>query len=260
VIPIPPAASSVPLTVASWDVDARGRLTTTALGRWMQETAEVNAASLGAGFDDLRAAGQTWVLVGVLMRLARSPRWRERVELVTWPRTLERRRALRDFRLHAPDGEVLATATTAWYCLDLTTGRPVDPQRWRTGDWPAGERATERDPARLPGLDDAGDEVTEIAVPLRWSDLDLNGHLTNTRYHELLLESYPADWLAAHAIAELELNFMAEGRYPDTVLCRRDPEREGGDGPADGPTWTWRHALVRTGDGREIARARLVWR
>ncbi len=246
----PQLISTVEFSVASYDVDARGRMTTAALGRYMQEAAEVNAAGLGAGFDHLRAAGQTWVLVGVLVRAERLPRWREGVSLQTWPRDLVRRRALRDFRLRGAGGEILATATTAWYCLDLASRRPISPERWRTVTWAEAERATDRDPDRLPGLE--GEPAQETPVPLRWSDLDLNGHLTNTRYHDLLLESYPADWLAHRAIAELELNFMAEGTYPATILSRRAAEPDATD--------TFRHALVRQADGREIARARLVWR
>jgi acyl-ACP thioesterase len=245
-----PVITTEELQVASWDVDARGHMTTAALGRYLQEIAETNAAGLGAGFDHLRAEGQTWVLVAVLLRTRRLPRWRETVRLSTWPRTVVRRRALRDFQLTDRDGAELAAATTAWYSLDLQTRRPVDPDRWRQTPWAEDRRALDRDPDRLPDL--AGAPQSEVPVPLRWSDLDLLGHLTNTRYHDLLLESYPADWLAAHEVATLELNFLAEGTYPATILSRRGPEPDRAD--------TWRHTLVRADDGRQIARARLQWR
>ncbi len=245
-----PLITTRELTVASWDVDARGRMTTAAMGRYLQEIAEANAAGLGAGFDHLRAEGQTWVLVAVLLRTHRLPRWRETVQLSTWPRTVVRRRALRDFQLTGADGAELAAASTAWYCLDLESRRPVAPERWRQTPWPEDRRALDRDPDRLPGL--AAAPRSEVPVPLRWSDLDLLGHLTNTRYHDLLLESYPADWLATREVASLELNFLAEGTYPATILSRRGPE--------PGQDDTWRHTLVHADDGREIARARLRWR
>ncbi|MEZ4386749.1 MAG: thioesterase [Candidatus Krumholzibacteriia bacterium] len=242
--------SSVPFTIASWDVDAHNRVTTSALGRYMQEAAEVNAAGLGAGFADLLAEGQTWILSGLLLQVARYPRFTDRITLETWPRDLVNRQALRDVRFRDAAGEVFATATTAWYCLDLASRRPVRADRWRTVDWLADDRATDRDPGRLPGT---GDEpIGEVEAPIRWSDLDLNGHVTNTRYQDLLLESYPESWLRKRAIAELELNFLAETAYPDTMRCRRvaDPELAN----------TWHHSLVRASDGREAARARIVWR
>jgi acyl-ACP thioesterase len=236
--------------VASWDVDAHNRLTTSALGRFMQEAAEANASGLGAGFADLLAAGQTWVLSGLLLRIERYPRFTDPIEVETWPRGIDRRRALRDFRMRDRSGRQFAAATTSWYCLDLASRRPVAPERWRTVDWLTSERAIDRDPARLPGAGDAAE--TEVAVPVRWSDLDLNGHVTNTRYQDLVLESYPDRWLRERAIAEIELNFMAEGSYPDTLLSRRHPDPTG--------EHAWHHGLVRRSDGREVARARVVWR
>jgi medium-chain acyl-[acyl-carrier-protein] hydrolase len=236
--------------VTSWDVDARNRLTTSAIGRYMQEAAEVNAAGLGAGYRDLLAEGQTWVLSGFLLQIERFPRFTEHITVETWPRDIERRRAMRDFRLRDRAGEVFAAATTAWYCLDLARRRPVPPDAWRKVDWLADTRATPRDCGRLPG---AGlDADVEVRVPLRWSDLDLNGHVTNTRYQDLVLESYPVEWLAERAIAEIELNFMAEGTYPDTLVCRRQRDQ---DEPA-----AWHHGLTRASDDRDVARARIRWR
>lgn len=237
-------------TVRSWDVDARNELTTSALGRYMQEAAEENAAALGAGYSDLLAVGQTWVLSGLLIRVERSLGFTDRFTVETWPTDIERRRALRDFRFLDTDGAEFAVASTAWYCLDLSTRRPVRPDDWRRTDWYPEKRVLDRDLARLPGA--GGDAAEAVDIPLRYSDLDLNGHLTNTRYQDLLLENYPPAWLVERRVAELELNFMAEARYPDTLTARRTPDGDESD--------TWQHSLVRRSDGRDVARARLVWR
>ena len=241
--------SGLDVTVTSWDVDANQRLTTTALGRYMQESAEVNAASMGAGLEDLAREGQTWVLYGLLIRIARYPRFRDRISIETWPRELVGRRAMRDFRIRDAAGDIIATATSSWYCLDLATRRPASADRWHNGQWRADEHAHDRDPDRLAPLE-APDKP--VPVPVRWSDLDLIGHVTNTRYQDLVLESYPEHWLRNHAVAEFELNFLAEGRYPDTLLSRRQAD--------PGTPDTWRHELARESDGKVICRARVVWR
>jgi len=246
----PDLIATVGVKVASWDVDARNRLTTSALGRHMQEAAEVSAQVMGAGYKTMLASGQIWVLSGLLLRVDRTPRFTDAITVETWPRDIERRRALRDFRIRNADGEVVATATTAWYCLDLASRRPVSPEPWRTVPWLTEERATDRDPARLPG---AGDEPnSSLSIPVRWNDLDLNGHITNTRFQDLIIESYEPEWLREHSIAEIEVNFMAEGRYPDTVHSRRRRD--------DDAEQAWHHSLVRESDGKEMARGRVVWR
>jgi medium-chain acyl-[acyl-carrier-protein] hydrolase len=245
-----PSVSSQEFTVASWDVDARNRLTPAAVGRLLQEAAETNARAIGFGYQELLRQGLAWVLSALLVRSDRSPRFRDRVRVETWPTTLAGRRALRDWRLLDAEGREFAAATSAWYCLDVQRRRPVSPEKWRDlGTWLPERRALDRECSRLAVLDAAEHEV---AIPLRWSDLDLNDHLTNTRYQDLVLESYEADWLRTREVAEIELNFLAEGKLPDVVLSRRQAE--------EGAEMTWRHSLVRQSDGKEIARARVVWR
>lgn len=243
--------TAVPVTVASWDVDARNRLTTSALGRHMQDAAALSAERMGAGYETMLEVGQIWVLSGLLLQVERTPRFTEAITVETWPRTIDRRRAMRDFRVRNHAGQVVATASTAWYCLDLASRRPIDAERWRTVPWHE-ERATERDPARLPGAGPEPDASLDIAV--RWNDVDLNGHITNTRFQDLMLESYEPEWLREHSVAEIEVNFMAEGRYPDTVQSRR---RRDDDGDAE---HAWHHTLVRQSDGKDMARGRVVWR
>ncbi len=241
--------ASAQVTVASWDVDACNRLTTAALGRHMQETAELSAARMGASFHELRRANQTWVLSSLLLRIDRFPGFQDRITVETWPRDIVRRRALRDFRILDAQDTVIATATTSWYCIDLDRRRPMDPGQWRTSPWLTDQKATDRDPDKLPGVITPS---AEAPVPLRWCDLDLNGHLTNTRYQELVLECYPESWLRSREVAEIELNFLAEGHYPETLLSRRQADETMVD--------AWHHDLVRQSDGKAICRARVVWR
>ena len=248
----PRLITTTAFTVASWDVDATGRLTTTAMGRYLQEAAEANAHGLDAGYAELRAEGQTWVLSGLLLEVRRYPGFTDTVTVETWPRDIARRRALRDFRLRDAAGETFAMAASSWFCLDLASRRPVSPERWRRIAWAESERATDRDPARQPALEGDPDDEVAVAVPVRWSDLDLNGHVTNTRYQDLLLEAYPASWLTGHAVASIELEFLAECRYPETLQSRRQAD------PAAGGAW--RHALTRASDDKDVCRARVAWR
>ncbi len=245
-----PSITGQDFTVASWDVDARNRLTTAAVGRFMQEAAESNARAIGFGYDDLQAQGLTWILSGLLIRVDRYPSFRETVRVETWPVDLVGRRALRDFRLLDSDGDPIGAATSTWFCFDIERRRPVSPEQWRDNPaWLPELRAVDRDCDRVPALENP---ESEVAVPMRWSDLDLNDHLTNTRYQDLVLESYDEEWLRTREVAEIEMSFLAEGKYPDTLLSRRQAEA--------GAENTWLHSLAKVSDGKEICRARVVWR
>jgi medium-chain acyl-[acyl-carrier-protein] hydrolase len=234
--------------VTTWDADPRGRLSPSALGRYLQETALNHADVLGFGMVDLHRDGLVWVLGSLLVRVERYPVFQQEVILETWPRGVEGLKALREFRLLDAAGEQLAAISGAYLLIDLRTRRATKLARFSERDW-HGECALDRGPRRLAAPQEY---VVERAVPLRWSDIDLLGHVTNTRYLDLALESYDAGFLAAHEVAELELNFLAEGTYPDTVLSRRAPD------PAD--ALAFYHSLTCRGGERELYRARLRWR
>jgi acyl-ACP thioesterase len=235
-------------TVASWDTDPRGCLAPSALGRYLQESAVRHAERLGFGMEALRQEGLTWVVGALLVRFTRYPRFHDEVVLETWPRGAQGRRALRDFRLLDAEGNELAAVSGTYSIIDLETRHPVTLERFHGRTWRE-VPALDRSPHRLPPLVGTA-EATEI--PLRWSDLDLLGHVTNTRYLDLALECYRAPFLREHELAELELNFLAEGGYPDVVASRR--------GPFAGPAPAVDHALTARSSGRDLCRARLTWR
>lgn len=236
--------------VTSWDADARGQLATAALGRYLQETALHHADRLGLGIAALQGEGLTWVVGALLVRVHRYPVYEQEVILETWPRTAQGKRAPRDFRLYDEGGTELAAISGVYFLMDLASRHAASLERFAHRTW-RDVRALDRDAGRVPNLTEADAEIVR-SLPVRWSDLDLLGHVTNSRYLDLALETYSPEFLATHEIAEMEANFLAEGRYPGAIRSRRSA--------AQGDATTFRHSLAREEDGRELYRARLVWR
>jgi len=234
--------------VTSWDADTRGRLSPSALGRYLQESALHHAEKLDLGMAELRARGLVWVVGALLVRISRYPVFQQEVVLETWPRGADGLRALREFRLLDTEGAELAAISGTYFVIDLATRRATDFESFTGRTW-RDVRALDRDAGRVGAVDSAD---VERELPLRWSDLDLLGHVTNTRYLDLALETYEPDFFGTHEVAEMEANFLLEGRYPDTVFSRRAPESD--------TDLTYRHSLIRSSDGKELYRARLRWR
>lgn len=231
--------------VQALDADAGNRLSPGALARYLQEVAAASATRLGFGYDVLIARNHAWVLRGLLMRLSRRPSYHQTVHVATWPRELNRLLAHREFAVTDDAGGPVALATSAWVVMDAATRRVVRPDAYLDRPWRP-VRALDRDPQSLPPV--TAPEA-ELVVRVRWSDLDLNGHLNNTRFLDLALETFADDWLLAHEPVEIELSFLAEGRRADRLVSRRQREDDG----------AFLHSLVREADGKELFRARTVW-
>ncbi len=234
--------------VRAYEVDASGRASVPALCNWLQETAGNHATSLGWGVDGLQGKGLTWVLSRLHLRLAGHPGWREDVTVATWPAGVQRLYALREFRIAAA-GRELGIATTAWLLVNLSHLRPVR--------LPAALEEIARDsPGRV--VDDSFEKLPELAHPefeialdVRFADLDMNRHANNVSLIACTLEPLPENVVVGRSMTELEIEFRAEALHADRL--RAGAQGEVGEGRR------FLHRLVRERDGREIARARSAW-
>jgi acyl-ACP thioesterase len=252
----PPEAPPVfvlPHTVRSADTDARGRLSLMAACELLQESAARHAVALGVGADALSPLGLAWVLVEWRLELDAVPAWREAVTVETWPSDLSERIATRDFRLASADGRECGRATSHWVVIDVAKRRPVRmPEPVRAIRRPARGRALG---GGLSRLEPPAPPEASLELPVRWSDLDANGHVNNLAYVGWVVESVPRDVLQASAPHALEISFRAECRDEDTVVVERASDAAAGAG---GPV-SFRHRIVERGSGRELALARTSW-
>lgn len=233
--------------VTARDVDPQNRVRADAVAVMLQESAAHHADSWGMSIPSLNREGRTWVLARLAMEFGGRPGWKESLRVETWSRGLRGHVATRDYLVSAADGRVVARASSVWFVIDLGTRRPV-----RLDEY--GGRG-EHDPDRTAGVEEPGKlappppGAAETLLKVRASDLDLNGHVNNSRYIEWLYEAVPPAVLASSRMSRLELHFLAETRYPADVVLR---------GAAIGGDTCFVHSILRP-DGVEAVRARSLW-
>ena len=236
--------------VRAYEVDVSGRASVATVCNWLQETAGNHVTALGWAVDDLAPKGLTWVLSRLHLRLHRLPGWHDDVRIVTWHAGVLRLYGVREFRLTDAQGRELGTATSAWLLIDLESRRPTRPlEALPALDHRAAARILVDPFDKIPGPASPERETTLV---VRLADLDMNRHANNVSVIAWALEALPDEVVLGASLAELEIEFRAEALRGDHILVqtRRAPE---------GST-AFLHRLLRESDGREIARARTVWR
>ena len=239
----------------SYDVDFTQRLTLEAICRYFQEVAWIHADALGVGYAKLAEQNKVWVLSRLRIELSRSPHWGEDLVIETWPRTARGLFAMRDFELIDSSSGHCAAGTSAWLVLDATTRRPQRIEKLVSAfrSFPE-KRAIQCEPEKLDRpvqsivtTDESLPHNAESSV--RYSDLDVNCHLNGARYVGLLLDAYTLDFHQRHTPALLEINYLAESRFEETLAVSSLETS-----PCD-----FRHSLVKKGTQEEVCRARLLW-
>jgi medium-chain acyl-[acyl-carrier-protein] hydrolase len=201
--------------VTSADTDMDARLRPGALLNFLIQSAIQSADALGFGFGGLRQEKLFWVLSRMTIHINRPLKWYDIVDVETWPKDIDGLMYLRDYILRDHSGIVVSTATSGWLAVNIETKRPgkIEGIQATILDRLKSKHAIESHPEKLPGI--VPDTTCEKAIT--YFDIDLNKHVTSTRYVDWMMDSIPSDYLVNHYPSSISINYMKENQLGDTI-------------------------------------------
>ena len=178
-------------TIHSYEVDPNGCVTLPMLCQFMQESAWKHAQHLGVGYSDLMRKNLLWVLFRQLIAIDSFPKWGDAIQVHTWPTGRDRLFCYRDFKLLKGQNHAFGAATTAWFAIDAVKRKPQRTDSYFDVVIEGAEHVLARKPTKIGPLR-SGDWVRSTKIG--YKDLDINEHVNNVRYVELILESLPFEF------------------------------------------------------------------
>ena len=194
--------------VTSADSDLKARLRLGGLVNMLIQSAIQSADSLGFGFGGLRREKLFWVLSRMSIEIHRSLSWNQEVIVETWPKDIDGLLYLRDYIVRDKQQNLVAKSTSGWLAIDIETKRPkvIEGIQAEMLNYLRAKHALESLPEKLPGMT----EGEEFEIASAYSDIDLNGHVTSTRYIDWMLDTLPIEFLQGHYPKQLSINYMKE--------------------------------------------------
>ena len=181
-----------------------------------QEAANLHAAILGFGYDDMIASKTAWVLSRMHVVFVDTPRWRDDVTLFTWHKGLERLFFLRDFMMTDREGNPKIKATTSWLVLNLETRKLVrDPNLLDEGTI-CSENVLDN-PADKVVMPKGVEPQFVTGHLVSYSDLDMNGHANNAMYMQWAMDAVNYEISSVKPVKEFTINFNHEVKPQETV-------------------------------------------
>lgn len=206
-------------TIRASEVDDMGKATLPAICSLFQEIAGNHALKLNFDITQLHEQNLTWVLHRMDIKIDRFPKWRETINIETWPAAGDALRAYRDYRISDKNGNQIGCCLSYWMMMNLETRRPTRmPKEVLELRLSETEHVLPVKSTRLkPFNDDAAN--MEIKFTVRRSDLDMNNHVNNARLVEWMLETYSRE--EASEIQQIDIMFMQESIAGDEVISQR---------------------------------------
>lgn len=192
--------------------DASGNLKISALLRFMQECSSVQLAETSMSQPKLLEQGKSYVLCRLNMSIYKSVGQYSELEISTWPCESRGLSFIRCYQARL-DGNIVAEATSVWGIIN------IDARKFcRVSDFELGLECDE--PLEL-------DSPTKIHIPhdmelglvgeraVVYSDIDINGHMNNTVYPDMLCDFIPN--MSKKRILMMGINYTSEVKEGDVL-------------------------------------------
>lgn len=170
-----------------------------------QTAAGIHAEKLGVSMQKLMEKGQCWVLESVCYKRLNRVDLHSAVRVRTRFADPGRLFCVRDYLVTDCDGNELVAGYSRWLIMDLQTRKPL-PDAVDYGSGGAFEPCSHE---KIRKKSDGAERLGEYRV--RRSDLDIVGHLNNTRYADIIFEFFPTD------LECLQIDYVKECRYGDVI-------------------------------------------
>ena len=193
------------------DTDASRRVRPSDILVYMQETANLQLKNAGNTLDALRDERGLAFILSKIKIIFHSPLYAyDEISVRTWTCESRGYTFLRCFDIYRGD-ELIAEAKSFWALVDLNTKRFVRADGFDLG--------VESDPPLEMEVARIKPPASETRIlgerTIRYSDIDYNMHMNNTKYPNMLCDFMPIEKVGD--IKEMTLEFLRESAYGDTL-------------------------------------------
>ena len=207
------------MEIGSSSVDLYDNIRPAAMLQMLQELGTDHAAVLHMDRDYLvEEYHACWILARVWYRVTRPLHAGEQLTISTWHRGASSLIVYRDYDLFVGNEQV-GEAVAAWVVADIDNRKMLRPSSIENIAISAPPDQVKERQLRLIRCPKDKKHVYDRTV--RYSDLDVNGHMNNTRYADVLADSLAAQELEGRFISELQLNYSQECKEGETMEISR---------------------------------------
>ena len=218
------------------------------LFRYLQEVGSQHSETMKIGFDDLKSNNGAWVLTKQLLEVERLPKALEKFTIHTWSHKHNKIVASRNFLITDENGKVIIKATSDWVVINLEKRRII-PLTKINVDYIQSYNY-ELFPQPLHKIVVCEDKlVNEFTKKVRFSDIDLNGHMNNTCYVDMVLDSMAEFFTQRQQLKLVNTNFIQEVKHLEEITIRTFQIESN----------LFHHKIVRNRDDSELFTAITRW-
>ena len=198
--------------VESTMVDSHRKLKLPSIFGLFQDVATADAEAIGYGHDVTSDVGKLWVFTRVYIEIKAYPDYLSQTNITTYPNPSRGFAFPRQAVFKDNEGNEQLRISSLWALIDAQSRRLI----FHPG-LPEVETCQKEGELEQPGRIATDNATFRYSRHIRNSDIDLNGHLNNTRYVEMIVDIHPSSYYLEHPISSLLIHYETEVAEGETI-------------------------------------------
>lgn len=200
------------------DIDFTNKAFLPSIINYFTDLATFQASKLGLDVDTLKSINRGWVLCQWDIDIFRLPTFGEIVSVTTIPYSYKKFFAYRVFQIKDKNENILVEGKSSWMYLDLGKRRPI---RLKYEDLKHfGIREGDEEIVNVIKPKKLENPSTKCIFDVRYTDIDTNNHVNNSKYITWALETLDMEFLEKHVPINVKILYSKEKRYGGSITSK----------------------------------------
>lgn len=210
--------------IDAYTTDFRGKATLPLMSSFILQVATKHADERGFGYSQMTAQKKAWVLSRLVIEMFEYPEKDNELNVRTWVADVNRLFTERCISFETLDGKQLGFARTIWAAIDIETRRPTNVLELQgLADYKVEQEIPIEGAKKIPLIKDL-DSIGKFTV--RYSDIDINGHLNSMKYIEHFIDMFDMEMFKTKDISRFEINYTNEAHFGTSLRLYKTEETE----------------------------------
>ena len=195
------------------DCDYSAHLRISSLLKYAQDIAAFHVKKMNFGPDKTFNKGLLWVVAKMHFEIDRMPHHEEGFIFSTWPNKCIHFIFPRNYEIKDEKGNVYIRGTSFWSLINKEKRSIVMPNELGE-EFPYITTGSE---IKMPVIIRSPEFDNKAKIKATWSNVDMNGHLNNTHYFDLVEDLIDKDYLLTHSPKTIDVTYKKEIKLGEEV-------------------------------------------
>jgi len=211
--------------VRYFEVDYKKRLLLTDLINFFTDIAVYQGDLIKVDLEYLKEKNLAWVLYKWDIKIDRMPIYGEKIKIITKAESFRAFYATRSFQVKDEKGQLIIEADSIWFLIDTKLRSPKRiPAEFL--DY-YGIKKEDKYDSNIPKIEVFEGNSNIKTFNIRYSDIDTNLHVNNSKYVSYMIESIPKDIVTKYNLNRLIVSYEKETKYGESISSICHVKEEG---------------------------------